>query len=618
MAVEKYFGLEANYAKGKGSMFKDYMLRYHPTSHLFPLVRACGGNRQDMATEGALPLLANIPFYLEFLIWRMRCGAGEGILEKNLYTELRSVEMVSLLRVLSILHVAIVLPMRWLAGRCCDLAEYGFGVADMGEVIDLMDGVFAEVVEDGSMLLDDGYAMSIFQPLLDKLPPFKAYMDYMFEEKQSRAIGTREDDHKILLFDVWRAELFFPTRGDMRETNLLSAQIASEAASIFQAEFRDTSKATSAYLSAIQGRKSMGKVSDKERLISVGLDATNSISESLHASTTHGLKMYGTIRMDHSAAEGQSRSNNDFGRGTEIGYFHTKPYELQRTAIIASKEKAASNRRSFDVAVARQFQLRREGEELALKKAKSDATEDHIVAIYMYDQFHSKRCWKTVRQANHFYSRLKSEAAKLRAVKEQILIRYLGLGWVDAHHPWSAGTIAYTSKQLLRHLTLKVIPMADDLPVPTEPPLNLPSLPVMSKLGTVSSLAKEHEQHSEELKQSVRQDALKEKEDRESRGFGDRWKEEQQIVPPDCDDSLRGFNIEMAFSYMDDEGDKCWGWYNGVVKKVVNERSHSVLIEWDENCLGARDQRVTKQQIKPNKWNPDSISKGGWREYLTS
>jgi len=45
-----------------------------------------------------------------------------------------------------------------------------------------------------------------------------------------------------------------------------------------------------------------------------GVDATNSISESLHASSTHGLKIGGTIRLDHCAAEGQIRANNDFGR----------------------------------------------------------------------------------------------------------------------------------------------------------------------------------------------------------------------------------------------------------------------------------------------------------------
>ena len=75
----------------------------------------------------------------------MRIGAG-GVLEKNLWTLLRSEEMVSLLRVCSILHISICLPMRWLAGKCGELREYNFGVADMGKTVDLMDKAFTRVV----------------------------------------------------------------------------------------------------------------------------------------------------------------------------------------------------------------------------------------------------------------------------------------------------------------------------------------------------------------------------------------------------------------------------------------------------------------------------------------
>ena len=40
-AIEKYFGGTANYAKGKGSLFMDYMRRYHPTAYLYSISRAC-------------------------------------------------------------------------------------------------------------------------------------------------------------------------------------------------------------------------------------------------------------------------------------------------------------------------------------------------------------------------------------------------------------------------------------------------------------------------------------------------------------------------------------------------------------------------------------------------
>ena len=116
-------------------------------------------------------MLMNLSDYFEFLIWRMRCG-GDGILEKKLYTVLRCTEMVSLLRVLSILHVSICIPMRWLAGNCGNLEEYGFGVADMPKALDLMDDAFEKVSIDGNLLLDEDFMMGIFDLLVRTMPSF--------------------------------------------------------------------------------------------------------------------------------------------------------------------------------------------------------------------------------------------------------------------------------------------------------------------------------------------------------------------------------------------------------------------------------------------------------------
>ena len=60
----------------------------------------------------------------------------------------------------------------------------------------------------------------------------------------------------------------------------------------------------------------------------------------------------------------------------------------------------------------------------------------------------------------------------MNAVKEQILIHCFGLGLEEAHHPWSKGGITFSSKQLLKHLTEKLIPMADELDILMELPLN--------------------------------------------------------------------------------------------------------------------------------------------------
>ena len=101
------------------------MRHYHLTTHLYSVARAGGGSRQDIGVEGAVLVLVNIPYYLEFLVWRFCCG-GDGILEKNLWTILWSVEFVALLRVLSIRHLSISMPIRWLTANCGNLAQYKF------------------------------------------------------------------------------------------------------------------------------------------------------------------------------------------------------------------------------------------------------------------------------------------------------------------------------------------------------------------------------------------------------------------------------------------------------------------------------------------------------------
>ena len=64
-----------------------------------------------------------------------------------------------------------------------------------------------------------------------------------------------------------------------------------------------------------------------------------------------------------------------------------------------------------------------------MERKLGKAQEELIVIIYFYEQYHSPRCWVTKEKAMQEYGKIKSDAQKLKAVKEQILIRYLGLGW---------------------------------------------------------------------------------------------------------------------------------------------------------------------------------------------
>ena len=70
--------------------------------------------------------------------------------------------------------------------------------------------------------------------------------------------------------------------------------------------------------------------------------------------------------------------------------------ELQRTAVITSKDNGNFNKRIFDDALENKFVKIRRKEEIALKKKYEDATEDFIVEFYFHGQYHSYRYWLTL------------------------------------------------------------------------------------------------------------------------------------------------------------------------------------------------------------------------------
>ena len=68
------------------------------------------------------------------------------------------------------------------------------------------------------------------------------------------------------------------------------------------------------FFSTIGGKASMSVETEEERADGLGIDARNSVSESVHVASTDMLVVFGTIRVGYCAAIGQSRFNNDFGR----------------------------------------------------------------------------------------------------------------------------------------------------------------------------------------------------------------------------------------------------------------------------------------------------------------
>ena len=120
----------------------------------------------------------------------MGCSHGDGILERNLFMLLRSVKMIAFFRVLSILHIAVCMTLRWIAGKFGNLSQHNFGVANMAPVVDILDKAFYEVLIDGEKLIDKDFMMGIFDGITKKLPHLQEYLDFIFDHKQSSLVAS--------------------------------------------------------------------------------------------------------------------------------------------------------------------------------------------------------------------------------------------------------------------------------------------------------------------------------------------------------------------------------------------------------------------------------------------
>ena len=280
---------------------------------MMPVIRTLGGDHQDSSFEGALPVYMGRKFFVQFLHEELCSSSNENILQTNMFIILRSTEMIAQLRIASIVFMAVVVPMRWLAGKTHELAHRNWLERSMGRAVDLMYNAFVEVESDGELMLDEDFIMGIFSPLYKELPEFNGYLEYFFEEKESNVIGSCSQEDRVLAIDLAKCEVFYPTRIENQQTHDLCVSLAREVATCLLLEVADPKKATSDYLLNGGGRFSWAVSSEEEKKASLGMRATNDPSESQFATFTEALATGGRVGVDLASGIGQTRFNNDFG-----------------------------------------------------------------------------------------------------------------------------------------------------------------------------------------------------------------------------------------------------------------------------------------------------------------
>jgi hypothetical protein len=104
----------------------------------------------------------------------------------------------------------------------------------------------------------------------------------------------------------------------------------------------------------------------------------------------------------------------------------------------------------------------------------------------------------------------------------------------------------------------------------------------------------------------------------EDNGFRDKLMEMQKALWPIERLKAKDFAIDMLFEYEDEDGSTLM-WCQGKVVDFIRESKEKhvvVKIEWSDKCVKDGDQKITKNQLKKMKWNPNVPIGGAWREDL--
>jgi hypothetical protein len=136
-ACNKEFSPAVNYPKGHGELFAEWMKENYPGELLFH-VESTHGSRQDIIFTAALAIAMNRACNVEFLMSDTDKTKKDHVLQRNLFVVLSSLEMAAQARLLAIIYLSIILPLRWLAGNTHKLASFHWGARSMGRALDVL------------------------------------------------------------------------------------------------------------------------------------------------------------------------------------------------------------------------------------------------------------------------------------------------------------------------------------------------------------------------------------------------------------------------------------------------------------------------------------------------
>ena len=442
ISVDKCFSLTCNYHKGCGDEFDRWLEKYHPGVLMMPVIRALG-SRQDLTVQGSVPLYWNRKYYAEFLSEALEANP-DNILTSTIYHAIVCSEFIAITRLYAIIHLSICLPMRFLAGKSHEFENWS--CRKMGKVVDLLEKKLIEISREPKKFLDYNFMIvNFFNEIKNEVEPLKEFLINTFEEKTRATIkkanntAVNYNNSKVIPYRKVVDELFYPERIENQDTTNLVLKLAKEVAFVWLEELRDPKKATADYLSSIDGQFSWKNTNKEQQKKLLGTSATNDVAESPFATITENIQRFGRLTQGNAAVTAHAKINGDFDRkilGAESdGLFHQLPNEMRQSLISFAIKEVPKVRAAEREAIVKQQDYKQVKREAMIKNNLEKASKTYSQQLIFLEMYHSSACWKTVEEVNRIFRKIVSTTQKLEAIKDQIKMRVIGLGWKDLHHP---------------------------------------------------------------------------------------------------------------------------------------------------------------------------------------
>ena len=113
------------------------------------------------------------------------------------------------------------------------------------------------------------------------------------------------------------------------------------------------------------------------------------------------------------------------------------PKELQITVFMMCMEDAPATRKQNNDDLNRSREWRAQKDKVAEEKGLVDAEDEFIECIIYHRMWDSEAFWNTVTDVTTGLRRIKTKSGKIASLKDNIRVRWKGLGWEEFEKRWT-------------------------------------------------------------------------------------------------------------------------------------------------------------------------------------